>query len=89
VDEQLLEEKFPSVKIFPNPASQTVNVKFNNPNRKSYRIDVYDVEGQMVYMQTGITSDEFVFYRGNISKGIYTYRLSGEGNSYCGKFIFD
>jgi hypothetical protein len=89
VDEALLESKYPSVKVFPNPASQMITVKFNNPGNKSYRMEVFDLGGKIVYVQGDITSSEFMFYRGNISKGVYTYRLFGEGNSHCGKFIFD
>jgi hypothetical protein len=89
VDESSLEEKFPSVKIFPNPAIHSMTMKFSNPDRKPFRLEIFDSKGSMVYMQTDIRTSEIIFFRGTLSLGMYTYKLSGNGNIYCGKMMFN
>jgi hypothetical protein len=89
VDEQALETKFPSVKIFPNPAIQSITMQFYNPNHKPFRLEVYDLKGVMVYMRQNITTSEIILFRGNLDKGTYLYKLTGNGNIYSGKIIFN
>lgn len=88
INEKELEEKFPSVKLYPNPAIQSITMQFHNPLKKAYRLEVYDNKGVLVYMQDNITDNEIILFKGNLDNGIYTYKLTGNGNIFCGKLMF-
>jgi hypothetical protein len=88
VDEVALEQRFPSVKLFPNPATENLSIEFFNPDEKSFQLEVYDFGGSLVMQQKNITQSSIQIQKGWLSSGVYTYKLVGAGNTHCGKFIF-
>lgn len=87
VDAEALEAKFPSVKL--NAAKGELKMKFHNPNKANYTLYVYDVNGDIVEGQMDITNGKVVVTQGNLPAALYTYQLRGEGNIYCGRFLFN
>lgn len=88
VDEEALNKKYPSVKLFPNPATEQINIEFYNPDTKPFRLEVYDLGGTLVMQQNNVNQSKIEIQRGWLSSGVYTYKLTGNANTHCGKFIF-
>jgi hypothetical protein len=88
IDEEKLSKKYPKINVFPNPSSEVLNIEFTNPDAKPYHLDVYDFGGSLVIQQKNITDSKIVIQKDWLSTGVYTYKLTGEGNTHCGKFIF-
>lgn len=88
VNEAELEKKIPSIKVFPNPATSNITISFSNDDQKKYQLVVYDFSGSVVMMQQNITSTRIDIEKGWLSNGVYTYKLSGNGTTHCGKFMF-
>jgi hypothetical protein len=74
--------------VFPNPSNEVLNIEFTNPDAKPYHLDVYDFGGSLVIQQKNITDSKIVIQKDWLSTGVYTYKLTAEGNTHCGKFIF-
>jgi len=72
-----------NLKIYPNPASKTVNVKFTTSSPESGSITIYDAFGKLVKeIPTGnIVPGEYVFPVdvSSLEAGIYLVKLSGGG----------
>lgn len=88
VDEDALNKKYPGVKLFPNPATEHLTIEFYNPDAKKFILEVYDLGGTLVMNQNNVTQSKIEIQRGWLSSGVYTYKLTGNGNTHCGKFIF-
>jgi len=88
VNEQLLEEKYPSPKLYPNPAENYVEIQFNNPEKEPYTVEIFNINGSRVASQSNFNGDHLLLHRRNLIGGLYTYKLTGAGKIYCGKFLF-
>jgi hypothetical protein len=86
VDDKELEAEYPSVSVeFLN--GNNVEIKFANPTAQQYRLDIYDAEGNIVVTYVDIFGDTVNIENRFVgSTGNYLYKLSGEGNTYAGKF---
>jgi hypothetical protein len=89
VNEAQLEERYPSVKLYPNPSMGDVNIEFYNPNKQNYTLQVYMINGMLVTMNENIQTDKIVIPGNTLAAGPYIYVLQGEGNTYMGKFIME
>ena len=88
IDENELEKKYPSAKIFTNPENGNATLTFYNPNDKNYRLDIYDINKGLVASFTNINTDHIVIERSMFEVGAYIYKLKGEYSSiYCGTFM--
>lgn len=86
VDEQELEAKYPSVSVAVQTGND-VEIKFANPTAQEYRLDIYDLDGNILVTYVDIYGDTVKIdnrYVGAI--GSYIYKLTGQGNTYAGKF---
>lgn len=70
----VLEEKDVSVKLYPNPFEDYVNVELTNINSKNLSFNVYDGMGNIVRSQN-IDTDHVRFYKENLPSGIYFYNI--------------
>ena len=75
-------------KLYPNPASNKVFIEFSNKNNDTYTLELYNMAGQLMRMEPSITGTKIVIDRNDMSSGIYTYKLTGGGNTFAGKFVF-
>lgn len=79
---------YPDVKVYPNPASDKVYIEFSNPNDAEYQLQIFSITGQMVRYADHLVGNRITIERTNMPSGVYTYLLSGAGNVYAGKMIF-
>ena len=86
VDAQQLEQQYPGVSLaFQN--GNGVEIKFANPTAQEYRLDIYDMNGNILVSYVDIYGDTVeVDSRFVGTYGSYLYKLTGEGNTYAGKF---
>ncbi|CAN5433932.1 hypothetical protein BH09BAC1_BH09BAC1_10830 [soil metagenome] len=89
VNDYDLEERYPSVKLYPNPTSGEVHIEFFNPNRQNYTMQVFTMNGQLVVMEEGIANSKVTISGNTLAPGPYIYMLQGEGKMYMGKFIVE
>jgi len=84
-----LEERYPSVKLYPNPSSGEVHIEFYNPNRQNYALQVYTMNGMLVIADEEIQSEKVTIRGNTLAPGPYIYMLQGDGKMYMGKFIVE
>lgn len=87
VDEQLLDMQHPGAEVETDPTNGNATVKFNNPDQKSYRLDIYDVNKGLVASFVNVNSEEIKIEKELFNTGAYIYKLRGESNTYCGTFM--
>lgn len=77
------------IEIFPNPMTSQTTFKSKKSNIKNITLQVFDVMGKIVREET-YSSSTFVFYKKNLSSGIYFYKINN-GNVLLGngKLIID
>ncbi len=86
VDEQELEAKYPGVSVAVQTGNN-VEIKFANPTAQEYRLDIYDLDGNILVTYVDIYGDTVkVDNRFVGAIGSYIYKLTGQGNTYAGKF---
>ena len=75
--------------IFPNPAHKELRIKFDNPTKKSYIVELSDALGRGILRQeTGNTSEvEHVLHLENLPKGLYLLKISQGGSSFQKKIV--
>jgi hypothetical protein len=79
------------VNVFPNPAANTpVQFSFRNGMKGQGRLDVYNLQGQLVKTLFDGTLEQgahqYTLPAGSLSQGMYIYRLTHEGGVKEGKF---
>ncbi len=72
--------------ITPNPFSYNTVIEFYNPNKKDYKLSIFNILGNKVFELDNIKSDKIEFERGNLPNGVYLIELEGE-KVYRGKII--
>lgn len=70
--------------LFPNPASQTVNVKGDNASFNQLRI--FDLAGKLVFQET-IRQEEVILNVSELPRGIYVVQLSNQVEQLNKKLI--
>jgi hypothetical protein len=90
VDEAALEAKYPSIKVTQVAFSNGMDVQlsFANPTAQNYNLDIYDYEGNPVASFNNIIDSKQNVPATFFNRGSYTYKLTGEGNVYAGKFFY-
>ncbi|MFT6321587.1 MAG: hypothetical protein ACJAT4_002517 [Granulosicoccus sp.] len=78
-----------NIEVFPNPMTSQTTFKIESSNLKNINLQVFDVMGKMVREETQ-ASDTFIFYKKNLSGGIYFYTIKN-GNVLLGngKLVID
>ena len=69
---------FQSLGTYPNPFNNSSNIHFGNDKNSEVLFSVYDLLGNLVYtekIQSVIGYNEYVFERGGLVSGLYTYTL--------------
>ena len=74
------------VRIYPNPARETVNIELTGPRVKA-QVEIFDIGGRQLrsISYTGSISIPI----SDLSGGIYIYRISAEGQQARGKIIVE
>lgn len=63
------------IKIYPNPANQTVNLVFDNSKKENCTLTLYDIKGQLVQTITNITTNQVTIEAKNLTSGFYFLQL--------------
>jgi hypothetical protein len=83
-------EVFSNVEVFPNPASEALNVSFMNEKGQSVNIRLVDVTGEIIYSNTlngtGVEIRENIDVT-NFAKGIYILNLTSDQGSVNRKVV--
>jgi len=64
--------------IYPNPATQTINISFNNQQNMPYTFELYNNYGEIIFKKQIINSTSFEL--SNISNGVYFYIIKDNKN---------
>lgn len=75
------------LKVFPNPASESVNFKVEGVNAQSYALLLYDIQGRLIFNQF-FDHPDFRLLRHQIPAGSFIYQLAADGKLVAsGKLI--
>lgn len=66
------------VTISPNPFNNTATLSFYNPKRVAYNIEISNSVGQIVSTYTNVKENSISIEKGNLTEGVYFYKMSGE-----------
>ena len=75
------EENFAAMNVYPNPASDAINVSFEAANA-DYSVDVLDIQGRVIASQVvnNVNGTQVVsFATENMAKGNYIVRIASNG----------
>lgn len=77
------------VNVFPNPATENINIKFDNLNHGTYSFILSDLSGKVVINHNNRpnTSNDNVINISMLSPGIYLYKLKTAQQTITGKLI--
>lgn len=74
--------------IYPNPAENSVTVRFPAITATAYRVSLYDLSGKLVYQDWSVIGQlETTFQLPSLSKGFYNLIISGEASPHCYKLL--
>jgi hypothetical protein len=76
--------------IYPNPASELLNIRFNNGTRTKAGLSVFDARGRLVFAESAQEFSQDAAVRLNISNydpGVYVIRLIHNGRMYTQRFV--
>lgn len=84
-------EKGQALKVFPNPASNQINIELQDVQAENNMIEIMDLTGRVVYQKVFSRPDNS-FYKievntENFVKGLYSVRLQSDEKSYKGKVL--
>jgi len=80
IDEQALA----NVNVYPNPASEYLNIGLDQDDADQYELKIWDLSGKMVYSDVSTNKRIDI---SNFQTGIYHLTISGKGNTHTIKFI--
>ena len=66
------------VRVFPNPAQETVYFQVQDHRFDDLRLEIVDLSGRVVKTRDASHTDRLSMQRGNLSSGVYLYRLIGD-----------
>lgn len=74
-----------NIQIFPNPTSDILNIKMENPALANFSI--FDIYGKKVFEKNGVNQSEIQLSTSNFSQGVYFLKIEMEGKEFVKKFI--
>lgn len=75
------------VSVQPNPAKHQTKLLFPNPNREALRLEVFNPNGQKVYVADQINEEQFTLPVDDLPTGHYYFRLIGPQRQGTGKLM--
>jgi len=75
-----------SIAIFPNPNQGEFNLNINNAQLNSVDVEIYDMFGRIVY-QKNLTNKNNRISLSDISAGVYTVKVSSDGQSTTKRIV--
>lgn len=81
------DEIIKSIKVFPNPTSDKINVQIDNQFTKEFSINLTDMSGKLVFDKTYRNQKDVFIDVKNLTKGTYLVNIKGQNQSYSQKII--
>jgi hypothetical protein len=75
------------VNAYPNPNSGSASIRFDNKERESFSMLMYDLTGKVVAEQKNITSSEVSIDCSALDNGIYFVTLQSAGSRFLSKIV--
>ncbi|MFK5855930.1 MAG: YCF48-related protein [Bacteroidota bacterium] len=83
-----LEENIPSATVFPNPASDEIEVKLHDKSDKINDIKVFNLQGKLVYhFENILENNTFSFNVSKMVSGAYVIHISSSNGENLVKFV--
>ncbi len=76
-----------TLKLFPNPASQTIKVKFSKPNQSAKALKIYSIDGRKVIHKENLSGSKATVSVSNLEPGIYPVFIKTKDRVYRKKLI--
>lgn len=80
-----------AVSIYPNPASQVLNIRLEDPNYQNAKVSLSDMTGRIIAMQNkpreNMSSSYFIFNITDLPNGIYTAIVTVDGAQSIHKVV--
>jgi uncharacterized delta-60 repeat protein len=68
-----------SIRIFPNPFSESTRIEFNNSTNANYIVEIFNLTGKKLSSQK-FNSSEIIIERNNLANGTYIFTLQKEND---------
>lgn len=81
------DSKFNAFTIYPNPAEESVRIKFNISLNNNAEIEIYDLKGRIVLRNEVKTTSQQRIDVGNLSAGVYLLKLKDASRETVKKLI--
>ena len=78
-----------SATVFPNPFTEKTTIAFNNPEHSSYKLKIYNLLGDLVYLKQNIRDNQVVIVQEDLSPGLFLFELNNGNVIAHGKLIRD
>ena len=75
--------------LSPNPFSDKATLVLKNYSGEPCTMNIYTSDGQLVYSKDNITSDNILIERGELTNGIYFFRLQASDKVVTGRLIIE
>lgn len=87
-----MREMFSTMTVFPNPFSQSAQIRFVSEESADYSMEVFDLSGQKLLKRElgfyAAGNHQVEFKRNGLENGIYIFRLTNSGGqSAQGRFV--
>lgn len=86
IDEAAM-DKLLKVSLFPNPATNIINIEISNAGKGGFQLEVYSMIGQLIYYAENIGEGTVSINISDIPNGTYTYKVGNKTEFSTGKFI--
>ena len=70
--------------VFPNPATNKLNIEFEGKVPKNITANIYDSKGSLIKSETIINNEIAIT---TLAQGLYLLTIESEGKRYSSKFI--
>ncbi|MEZ4739903.1 MAG: T9SS type A sorting domain-containing protein [Flavobacteriales bacterium] len=64
-----------NVRVFPSPVTDRLSVQLDGTEVRTVDLEIFDMLGQQVRVESGLPSSGFTLDRGNIKAGLYTMAI--------------
>jgi hypothetical protein len=79
------------IKVFPNPTNKRVNIEININDRERYSIQLFDIQGRLVYSTSLLNQmqeeSSFALEMEGYKNGVYIIKISSQKNVFTKKII--
>ncbi len=78
-----------SIQVYPNPATEFVNIKFETPQAKKVKLTVHNILGNSIELETEIIDEFEIKIRvKDLTTGYYFVSVRDEGTSFRSTYKF-